>query len=577
MKKCMIVLTSLLLTTALALAEESPKLEKPLFLFHFMGNLANDKTLTEIEGLIKKAQPVGYNGIAIIDSKFEKFALQDDHWRENVRKLRKLCTDNQFALVTGIAAIGYSAEMLANDPNLAEGLPVRDAEFVVKGGKLVPVNDAELLNGSFEDNKADQPKAWNSNSDPGKVTFIDDKVAHDGKVSVRIDNPGAQKGHGRVGQTIKLKPHHYYHLSAWVKTEGWTGKDMRFAGLNVPNLRWGTWMPPAIKETQDWTQIHAVFNSLDYDEMTVYFGTWGGKAGKLWIDDMKIEPASFVNVIRRDSLPVTVVSLDGKTTYEEGKDFSKIVDPKLGKDPNPGYFTVWHDAPEVTIPAGSKLKDGDKVRITYHHPITGSKPSQINCCVSEPKVYEILESQVKFLKEYAQPDAYFLQHDEIRHANTDDTCTKRKMTSGQLLADNIDKTAKIFQKIDNKPLVVWNDMFDPHHNARKEDKGGGKFIHYMVPGDGPFWESWKGLPKTMGIMNWSHAADSAKFFSDEGHWQIYSHADAAGITKWLDASGKNPGLMGIMFTNWEHDYSKMEEYMKAAKAWEKANGEIGKK
>ena len=55
-----------------------------------------------------------------------------------------------------------------------------------------------------------------------------------------------------------------------------------------------------------------------------------------------------------------VTSEDGKTTYEEGKDFSKVEDPKFLMDPNPGYFTIGHEQPTVTIPQGSRLKEGDK-------------------------------------------------------------------------------------------------------------------------------------------------------------------------------------------------------------------------
>ena len=61
-------------------------------------------------------------------------------------------------LIVGVCPMGYAAEFLAADPNLAEGMPVRDAAFVVKGGKLVPFDETTtLVNGSLEEWKKRQP------------------------------------------------------------------------------------------------------------------------------------------------------------------------------------------------------------------------------------------------------------------------------------------------------------------------------------------------------------------------------------------------------------------------------------
>jgi len=310
--------------------------------------------------------------------------------------------------------------------------------------------------------------------------------------------------------------------------------------------------------------------------MTVYFGTWGGKAGKLWIDDMKIEPASFVNVIRRDSLPVTVVSLDGKTTYEEGKDFSKIVDPKLGKDPNPGYFTVWHDAPEVTIPAGSKLKDGDKVKASYHFTVSCGKPAQMNVCFSEPKVYQLVEDEIKYMKENGKPDIYFMAHDEIRFHGWDDSCTKRKMTNGQMLADNVKKCTEIIEKVDpGKPIFVWSDCFDEHHNARKTgEDGAGKFIMYLAKGDGPWYGAWEGLGKNVGLVNWNGGrVKSYENFAKLGHQQILSGNNPEKIVEWLKSCKGSGGIVGVMYCTWTGDYGPtVEKYVDAVKKWEAEEG-----
>ena len=39
---------------------------------------------------------------------------------------------------------------------------------------------------------------------------------------------------------------------------------------------------------------------------------------------------------------------------------------------------------------------------------------QVSCCLSEPKLYEILADQAKRMKEALGADAYMMSHDEIR-------------------------------------------------------------------------------------------------------------------------------------------------------------------
>ena len=48
---------------------------------------------------------------------------------------------------------------------------------------------------------------------------------------------------------------------------------------------------PRIERTQDWKRVDIVFNSLACKKVNVYFGVWGGKRGKIWWDDCRIEPA----------------------------------------------------------------------------------------------------------------------------------------------------------------------------------------------------------------------------------------------------------------------------------------------
>jgi hypothetical protein len=328
------------------------------------------------------------------------------------------------------------------------------------------------------------------------------------------------------------------------------------------------WQPPPIKPTMDWTRLDATFASLDNTQVTLYLGSWAPKSGTIWWSDVRLELGGLVNVIRRPSLPLAVASDDGQTAYVEGRDFSEVQDPKLGHDPNPGYFSYWHQPPLVTIPEGSRLAEGQRVLASYHFATLVGKSHQITCCLSEPKVYRLIEAQIRWVKEVVRPDMYLMAHDEIRHGGWDDSCARRPLTCGQMLADNARKCVEIIQRTDpGKPIAAWNDMFDPFHNARKQGP------MYLAKGDGPWSGSWKGLPASVMIANWNqNNADSLQFFAGRGHPQIlagYYDADPRRIVAWLKLAAEVPGVRGVIYTTWVGDYSKLEVFMENVRQGER--------
>ena len=210
------------------------------------------------------------------------------------------------------------------------------------------------------------------------------------------------------------------------------------------------------------------FNSLEFSQVNLYLGVWGGKRGKIWWDDVRLEPGGLVNVVRRDGAPLRVTSADGQTVYQEGRDFQNARDPKLGMIPWPGGFTAWHEPPVITVPPGSRIRDGQKVLLSYYHTALIYE-DQVMCCMAEPKVYEILRWQLAQVHKHLQPDGYFLQHDEIRVQGWDESCRRTGKTPGELLAENVRKCVELVRGEDpGKPIYVWSDMFDPHHNAAQD-------------------------------------------------------------------------------------------------------------
>ena len=148
---------------------------------------------------------------------------------DNLKKFRQECTAQQMKFIAGVTPFGYANFLAGQRPDLAEGMPVRKAAFLVKDGKLVPFDDTtKLVNPSFEQVKGDKPVGWDVD-EPGKISFVDSDVKCEGKSSLRQQNPAG--GHCRLSQKIKVLPWHYYHVSAMVKTQDWTGKDMRVFGM----------------------------------------------------------------------------------------------------------------------------------------------------------------------------------------------------------------------------------------------------------------------------------------------------------------------------------------------------------
>jgi len=528
-------------------------------------NLLVDENVERALSIIQRSAEAGYSGIVMTDSKFMRWDNLPAKYAENARKVREACRESRLDFIACVFPIGYSNNLLSRDPNLAAGLPVIDAPFVVGNGRLVPANDsAKINNGSFEQYEGNMPNGWRFVDQPGKISFIDTVVEYEGAASLRMQDIGThdpQHGHGRAHQRLKVRPFSYYHVSVAVKTQDFEAADeIRIAVLAEGGASLN-YFEPRIAKTQDWQRVDITFNSLEFSEVSLYLGVWGGKGGKIWWDDVQIEPAGLVNVLRREGAPFSVTSEDGKTVYIEGRDFDGARDPKLGNVPWSRSFSVWHEPPVMTIPPDSRLEDGQEVLVSYYHPalIYGGA---VMCCMSEPEVYEILKWQAEQIREKLEPDGYFMSHDEIRVQGWDQSCEKRDMTPGQILADNVKRCTEILRQSDpGKPIYVWSDMFDPHHNAKKTGK------YYLVRGDGPWYGSWEGLPQDVTVVNWNggegRRLESMKHFSSRGHKQIlagYYDADPARISHWLHDAAGIEGVIGVMYTTWRSNYSDLEEF-----------------
>ena len=522
-----------------------------------MTNLLVEQEADRVVALVERAGRDGYNGVVINDYKLNFLGRMPKHYFAHVARVKAAADRAKVELIPAVFPIGYGNGLLSNDVNLAEGMPVADAPFVVRGGEAILVTnpEARLKNGDLEETRGDVFTGFGYQDAPGKATVADRAVVHGGKVACRMQDLAATPV-CRLIQGVKVRPHACYRLSCWAKT-----RDLEPIGAFRLMAMGASGRPLSFHEgglgpTRDWTRLEVVFNTQDQAEVNLYAGLWGAKGGTLWLDDLALEEMSLVNVLRRDGCPLTVASEDVKTVYVEGKDFEPVRDPKLGMVPYEGEYDFNHAGPPLKLTTASRLKDGDRLRVSWYHPVL-VLGSYVACCLSEPKVYDLLRDQARRVNDLYKPKTFFMQHDEMRVANWCLACRSRKLTPGALLADNAKRCVEILKEVGPEArAIVWSDMFDPNHNAGKD--------YYLV--NGTLAGSWEGLDRAVLIANWNggKAKASLDFFAGRGHKQVLAgYYDGDDNFATWDAAAKGvPGVLGFMYTTWQNRYDDLERYGK---------------
>ncbi|MCC7021077.1 MAG: carbohydrate binding domain-containing protein [Ardenticatenales bacterium] len=555
---------------------------------------ANIRRVTDI---LDAARAAGFNGAVFSDVKFDRLddgSLIDDYYT-NLRAVLDHARSIGMTVLPSTANFGYSSSLLWHDPDLAEGLPVKDAPFRVVAvsptvppnhfnAKLVPVDDGvRLANGDFEQLPAsgDTFPGWAFQDAPGTATFVDRIVKRSGAASIRMTdlgttNPGS--GNGRVYQRLAVEPFRYYHLSVWIRTQSLSGGEVRALVLAQNPSRTLQWNPVPVAANQEWTRFDATFNTLTHREVLVYLGVWGGAAGTIWWDDASIEPAGFVNLIRRGSTPLMLMSPDKGIEYEESRDLPELRDVAMGRVPYNGVYDLWHEPPQAFVYAdmpGSRLHVDDIILASYHH-VAAVYGDQVTASLTVPKVFDLLDVMLRSThREFAAAGAFggwMFNHDEIRVQGWDESRGFGDGSPGADLAGNVSRLRDMARAIDPAaPVYVWSDMFDPFHNAADTADP-----YYLVNGN---WSgSWEGPAPDITVLNWNHgpkARASAAFFSSRGHRQIlagYYDTPPARFNdrQWLAALEGVPGIDGVMYTQWGSGYDRLAawaEHVWGGAAW----------
>ena len=504
---------------------------------------ANLQVLAEterLEALLRRARPLGFSHFVLADSKFARLDDLPAHYFTNLARIRAVARELDVELAPAVFPVGYSNDLLWHEPNLAEGLPVREALSVVSNGMASIV--------------ADPPVALPALGEPRRWGFIDPVwQPDDGGLRVR-DPRGAN---ARVMARVRVSPFRQYHVAVRLRTQDFRGqpeiKALTAGGRSL------SWTGLGAKPTQDWRTHHVTFNSLTETNVGIYIGAWGATSGSLWIADPIIEEGGPVNVLRREGAPLRV-QVEGGADLREGTDFEPLRDARLGNQPWPGEYEVWHQPPVLRV----KQPDGTRLRVSYFHPHV-IYDGQVCACVSEPRFVELLREQATTMHRAWSARSYMMSHDEWRVLRWDAACERRGLTPGQIVAENARQCTGMMHAVNpSGRILVWSDMFDPHHNAVAN--------YYLVNGD--LRGAWEGLDRDVIVMNWNFdkRGESLRFFAERGHKQIlagYYDAGPKQIGQWLEAARSVPGVIGVMYTTWQRNYADLEAFEEVVEAYER--------
>jgi len=508
-------------------------------------SLRNDGDVVDIKKIAQTAAESGLNGM-VLAAGLDRLDRQSADYVARLEQVRQICSRSHIEIIPIVFSVGYGGSILAQNKNLAAGIPVEKALYVVDGNTahFVPDSPAKIVNPGFEQYEGNRLAGFRFHDQPGVVSFVDREIFYSGKASIRFENFGDfEHGHARLMQEIEVSPNRCYRVRCWVKTDTLQPEGcFRIQVLTADGRNLAPW-DPRVPATAGWREVVMGFNSLQYETVRIYVGVWGGQSGRFWIDDLGVEEVGLLNVLRRLGTPVKVESERSGRVYEESKDFASITDPRLN-------FRYDHDPPAIEILPRSDIKDQERLRVSYYHGMAINR-GQVTACMSEPPVYDIWARQARLIHEHLAPNKILLSMDEIRAGGTCRACKERGLSMAQILGDCVTEQVRIIREVNPQAeLFIWSDMFDPNHNAHAD--------YYLVEGD--FARSWHYIPKDLVIVCCYYAKrrESLAFFSSLGFRTLagayYDGDTLENPTGWLEALNDTPGACGIMYTTWRNKY-----------------------
>jgi len=142
----------------------------------------------------------------------------------------------------------------------------------------------QLPNSSFEEIN---PAGWERIVWGDDVQFDISQNCRLGGKCVMISSKAG--GNAAWHAKVPVYPNFEYKLSGWIKAEDVISKGGKGCQI-VPDF--DQERTKALTGTNDWTPIEFEFSSGDRKRLNVYclLGGWGNVSGKVWFDDLRLEP-----------------------------------------------------------------------------------------------------------------------------------------------------------------------------------------------------------------------------------------------------------------------------------------------
>lgn len=603
--ECLLRRTLALAPLALALGLAAAAAAEPELYFYAQGDLHSADFLANLTSWMGLARTCGYGGVFYADAGIQTMHVPG---AVNATFLAHLQAFRRSAEALGLKVhplifpFGPSVPIFQQPPwghTLAEPLAFRGALFEVTpdGRALSHVEEfGGIANGEFSERSGDHLAHWVQDA-PGRRTFAAASGCRSAGGCLRV---GPGRGDGLVMQPLAaVRPFTQLHVSFSARTSNFRAvqynvevRALLSAPVNATGVRPHlgrrlSWWPLELAPTQPWQSFDFLASSWDGVPVALFIGQESRgdeQEGDIWFDDVSVRTSALINTIRREGAPLRVYDTMGED-LEEGRDIEPVADPLTFRD---GSFDNFHAAPVVRVPAsGSRLQPGQQVRIDYYA-VNPVFISGVASCLLHEGVFQYMRESAMAVASNADWEGFLMSYDEIRQLHNDAQETSQFATAGNLLAWHVhNATRTVRAAAPAAKLYVWDDMFNPFHNAGAEDD-------YFLA-NGSLSGSWEGLdPNEVSMLTWGPCNESEPvtpglptcrfrsgldFFARRGIHQIlggyYDYSPCEGCPRSGAAAAERehafargvPLVDGYMYTTWgsnnpdgQPNYEQMCDY-----------------
>ena len=538
------------------------------WVYAFGSTCESDEGLARLKQIADTAAAHGLNGF-VLPGRLDRIDNRPPDYLKRLKELNTYLKERNMELIPAIMSFSWGDAIYENDRNLTTGLPVKDALFTVKNGRarITPELNVQIQNSGFENYDGKILKNWSRGYGADSVLSLDKKNAVEGRncICVKINHnfPNASP---LLSQKIAVHPKRLYKISFSIALKKlvknlWGVFPVQVIGTDGRQLHFQL---PEIPDDGEWHSFSIGFNSLNYDTVTIVISSPMSREVEYLVDDLSIKEMGVINILRRPGTPLTIRGGDDNgIVYTEGKDYARVIDPfRIASSWNETIdFRFDHPDPPIEILPNSRIKEDEKLRVSWYHPLYiygGAFPM----CMSEPKVYDLLQKKVRLLHDAIAPQNYLISIEEVRGGNTCAACKERNLTMGEMIGTTVHKCQEILKEVNpDAQFFMWGDLFDPNHNGGERE---GKYYFHV---DGNFLGSWNHIPKDITIIPWwdEIIVESLRHFQSLGYKTIiscyYDHDEAvAGQKEMMKIAQKYNCNVGFMYSTWENNFDKLGKF-----------------